>query len=389
MYNFFRSFNGFLTVELKGDCAETLLNRAAAKRISFWNLKYRKGCITGNISIKDFKLLPVIVKGLNVKVHILKKNGLPFLTYRYRNRYGIFLGSIMFFTILYLLSQFIWTVDVQGNVKVRDDEILEICEELNIKRGMYSKKLDSYIDAQKLLLKNKKLSWAALNLEGCVLTVNVTEMRSDHLISPQEPCDLKASTDGTILKIDVTAGNVEVKVGDTVRFGDVLVSGIEETVEEGTYFVHSQGVITAKTRRILNSSGTFKQMVAIPNGEIKTHSVLSFFWLDIPLYLGEIKGDYNFVKRKNNLNLWGRELPICLTEKTCYMQNRKEILYSDTELKNKIVKDLKEQIENLKIEEYQLNNEKISYTENGINITWIIDSIENIAVKEKILIAKN
>ena len=389
MYNFLRSIQGYLTVEIKGDCSERLINKAAFGGLHFWNLKYRKKCITGNISIDDFKELREIKRGLGVDITIVQKHGLPFKIHRYRYRYGMFMGVFIFFSILFLLSQFVWTVDVKGNINVTEKEIISLCKELNIKEGMYKNNLNSAVDAQKLLLKSKNLSWAALNLEGCVLTVSITEMRNDIPLNANEPCSLKSTADGTILKIDVTAGNVEVKVGDTVRKGDILVSGIEETVEDGTLFVHSDGTVIAKTRRLLTAEGDFCEEIRFLNGKVKKHKVLSFFWLDIPLYLGKIKGEYDYKIKETPLKIFDKKIPIVFIEKECYMTETKQVNYSEEELKEKLRRKIKNQIKELKIDEYEIYEEKLEYTEKGIRVVWQIDSVENIAEKEKILLVKN
>ena len=71
------------------------------------------------------------------------------------------------------------------------------------------------------------------------------------------------------------------------------------------------------------------------------------------------------------------------------MTETKKVNYSEEELKEKLRRKIKNQIKELKIDEYEIYEEKLEYTEKGIRVVWQIDSVENIAEKEKILLVKN
>lgn len=388
MFHFFRGITGYLTIEITGPCAEQLLNRAAAQRIALWNLHYRKQRISGCISAADFRALRPVCRGLGLRVHILKKHGLPFLTHRYRRRYGLMLGAALFFAVLIFLSQFIWTVEVSGNSTVSTESILAACEELGIREGMLKSRLLPAVNAQRLLLASPRLSWAALNLEGCVLTVNVSEIHTQPVPEDDGPCDLRAATDGTVTKIDITSGSAAVRVGDTVLKGDVLVSGIVESAQ-GTEFVRAEGTVTANTRRVLTAEGGFSQTLIQPTGAVKSHSVLTAFWFDVPLYLGEITGDFESEIHVSELSLFGKRLPVSVTTKTCRLTGERTVEYAKEELTALLRREIGEQAKALKIDSYSVFSEQLEEVPGGLRLTQTIDATENIAVKEKILFAAN
>lgn len=208
----FNLITGYLTVSIEGAGAEIVLNRAAAKRIRFRNLRYSRGKITGQISPDGFKRLREVRRGTSAHIKILGKHGLPFRAHRYRRRLGLLIGPVIFFAVLFVLSRFIWSIEVSGNKNISAERLIAACESLGIRSGMPRSRLSPSIDAQRLLLTLPELSWAALNLEGSVLTVNISEA-SPAPSGDRAPCDLRASADGIITKIDITAGSPAVRVG--------------------------------------------------------------------------------------------------------------------------------------------------------------------------------
>lgn len=389
MFPFLRLLTGYLTVSIEGAGAEIVLNRAAARRIRLWGLRYCRGKITGRISTGDFKRLREIRRGTSAHIKIIGKHGLPFKTRRYRRRLGLLIGPVIFFAVLFVLSRFVWSIEVSGNKSISAERLIAACESIGIHRGMAKSRLSPAIDAQKLLLSFPELSWAALNLEGSVLTVNVSEAVS---AAPgndgAEPCDLRASADGIITKIDITAGTPAVRVGDAVRTGDVLVSGIEES-SYGTRFIRSQGTVTAKTERTLTISGAYSQTLTVKTGKSRTQSVLTLFGLNIPLFLGSPSGEYQSVTDRSVLTVYGRSLPISLTTRVCEFTEQRDITYSDEQLTEILKKQLEMQKKELGISDYSLISENTEQTGDGLRLTQLIEATENIAESRKILIAEN
>ena len=227
---------GFLRVEICGAGAEKLLNIAAANRISFRDMHYKSGKISGCISVNSFKMLREYGFKSKARLHILERHGMPFLLNKYRLRMAFFAGAVLFFCILYFMSMFVWRIDVVGNKTVSEKEILAACHNLGIHEGTFKGKITPKVDAQRLLLQVDGLAWASLNIEGCILTVDVTEIRNENTLE-EEPCNILASCDGIIKKIDVTSGNVLVSVGDMEKSNVFTVAwtGIINSTPAKTY----------------------------------------------------------------------------------------------------------------------------------------------------------
>ena len=96
----YRFFLGILDIEIYGIFPEKVLNLCEKHKISIWNIRFKKGKICCKINVRDFKKLPKIFKKQGVRLHILKRQGLPFFTNKYKKRFGVFAGALIFIALL-------------------------------------------------------------------------------------------------------------------------------------------------------------------------------------------------------------------------------------------------------------------------------------------------
>ncbi len=377
---------GYVTIEIYGDECELILNRAASNGINLWDLKYKKGSIYGNISTKNFIKLHTIKRGLKCKIRIIKKHGLIFRIKKHKKRIGFLVGMIIFIAILFLLSNFVWIINIEGNYIIPTKEIINSCQKIGIYEGIKKQKINSKYDAQRLQLIQNGIAWCSFNVEGCVLTINLSEVSISDDKERQTPSNLKASIEGKIKKIDVTSGNAVVKVGDTVSKGDLLVSGVIENLSS-THFVHSSGEIIAETKRVFSSQGDFKQKIKAETNEKITRYTIEFFGFKLPLYLGNVKKTYNYKCTVKNLKLFQKKIPVKIIKENYNITRQESINYTKQTLEKMLYKDIKKQVDDFEFKSYEESDKEIIYTDKGIliKITYICE--ENIAVQNNILLS--
>ena len=381
----YRYFWGYLKVCFYGEFPEKVLNFCADKGISFWGAKSVDKGITVFISIKDFYSLPAAIKGSKIRVHIEKKYGFPFIFSRYKKRWGLFVGVIIFVAFLEVMSSFIWIIDINGNDKVKNEEIIVALREMGIYEGVQKDKISAKNDSQRLLLKMDKLAWASLNIEGSRLTVNVTETQKKE-DKNNRPCNLKAEFDGVIKKIDLKSGNSVVKVGDTVKKGDVLVSGIIENAG-GTRFVCSEGEVIAEITRTLEVKCPYTVNKTIETGEKKNRRVLEIFTLKIPLFLGDETRECNSSSDKKQLRLFGVNLPIRIYEKEYRYTKNAEITKTEDIIKSELQSEMEKKLKRETKTDYKIKSTQ--FTDNGeeISLKTTVVYTKNIVYKDFLLIS--
>ncbi len=221
----FNYFLGYVILKTHGQGVEKLINLALARGILIWDLKDKGDYTTFKTYLDSYFLLVPLCRKAKVRIKIEKKVGFPFLFSRLKKRLGLVMGLFIFVGSLYLLSNLILFIEVKGNEQVDDRIILNTARELGIVPGRFKHDLDFQNLEQEFLIARREFGWVGFYVKGTKLLIEVAEK----LIPPEEgedlTSDLVASRDGLVEKVLVLAGSARVKKGDSVKEGQVLISG--------------------------------------------------------------------------------------------------------------------------------------------------------------------
>lgn len=378
---------GFITIKISGKDSEKFITTASSNGINIWNLCWKDGFIYGNISTNNFLKLFHIRHSARCEVKIIKKYGLFIKTKRYKKRFGLFIGAIVFIFIIYFMSNFIWIININGNKIISTQSIKDNCQKLGITEGVSKNKINSKYDAQRLQLTQDEISWCSFNIEGCILNINITEVPKSDKETRETPCNIKASIDGKITKIDVASGDVKIKVGDVVSKGDLLVSGVIENASS-TVFVHSSGDIIAETKREFSAQGNFIQTITKETEEILNRKTIEIMGLKIPLFFKNIKRANNYNVKSENLTLFGNKIPVKIATETYVFTKETTIKYTVDELEKILLKNIENQVKKFDfLSAEEISKETIN-TEKGILLKITYKCSENIAKSEQIILSK-
>ena len=381
-----RSLFGYVRFEVKGEFPERLLNQLSANGVSIWGMMRKGKNITACIHIKDYLKIRQYRGKNKVRTHILTRHGLPFLASKYRLRLGFLAGLILYISVLFFMSSFVWNVRVVGNENIKTEDILIACRELGLYEGADISKLDVEEIRTRLSLRLDGIAWASVNIEGVRATVNISESKGDK--NPESPpCNLKASVDGVITKIEVTSGTIAVKVGQTVGKGQLLVSGITEFKDGAYQFGVSEGKVFAETVRETEIFIPFSETQTVRDGEPKHRKAVSFFGIKIPLYLGSVKGEYETETKTKRYEKNEMYLPITLTDTVFYKLKTQTVTLTEDEAKQKGMLQL-ENFEKTDLENAEIlaKSVEIELQSDGILLKAKYKCLENIAIKDLLLI---
>ncbi len=231
-------FRGYVEVALWGYAPERFLNLCSNHDILIWDLRQQKDMYYFKISVQGFRCLKPLLKKSGTRVHIGRKNGIPFFFYRYRRRKILFASIFLCMAVLYTLSRFIWKININGNDSVTDDSMLKFLEEKNSSYGTHISGIDCTKLEEEIRSCFESIIWTSVKREGTTLTIDVQEnlvvaasQAADQLPETlknqkEQGYDLLALHNGTIESIFVRKGTPMVKQGDHVKKGDVLVAGV-------------------------------------------------------------------------------------------------------------------------------------------------------------------
>jgi similar to stage IV sporulation protein len=300
--------HGYVIIIVEGFFVEKFINICMHRQIKLWDIRaQRKGLMTMRMNVKSFKLIRPIARKARCKVRLLKKNGLPFVVNKYRRRKAFFVGAVLFFVLLYILTSFIWSVEITGNEKLQTSELEASLAQNGIGTGVLKYSIDTDRAVSNMMIGIEELSWISIVVRGTKVKVDVRERIEMPTIVPRHiPCDIVAVKDGIIKRIVATEGFEAAGEGDTVQRGQVLISGSIPLKDEKKEhrLVHAMGTVTARTWYEEEAPVILSQTQRIRTGKvINDHSLILFSWeLDI-LQRKNKFADYTVIESRKKLSL--------------------------------------------------------------------------------------
>jgi similar to stage IV sporulation protein len=379
-----------LVLKITGRGTQRFLNIARKRKIYLQDITPSEDGLCLKIRPKDFLKIRSIVKKTRIKVKVDLKRGFPFFFIKMRERKIFLIGFFLAISSLLVASMFLWGVEVHpvGDKRVDVNEISRELKELGIKKGILKRKIDTQDLSQKIMTRSDKFSWVFSKIAGTRLIVSVAGRKeSPQFVSTNEPCDIVAAKDGYIKNIVVKAGMANVKVGDTVRKGDVLVKGAVEFKDGSSKEVHALGEVFARTW----VSARFPIEHKILEKERTGLEFLRYF-----VYLGNKKiffknrskyfEEYDKIEKKIVENYFKKYLPIGIgVEK--YLEKKTVERTLDIETATNYARDKAREEVRLKIPKDYMSasrNESLTVEEDRIFVEVIVECIENIGEKRKI-----
>ena len=324
--------------------------------------------------------------GKHTRTKISKKKGLYFNLRRYKMRLGFFTGLLLFIIAISILPNYIWNINISGNTSIEEDIIINELSKLGVCEGTVKSSIDTKTLPVKLKLQIKDIAWAAINIEGAVANVQLTErVKAD--IESTEPSNLFASQDGYIVALRVLGGKLNVKLGDTVRKGDILVSGELEYKNGKNELTRSYGEVICRTKDYISVDVDFEQKYIYKTEKVESRKVLSTPFFNLPLFLLPIEYDYQKSVRCSRVEYNNNYLPIKfitanfheIKESSITIDYETALSMAENELENKE----KDQFSNAKIIAKEVKTIKLN---KGIRLKAEYICEKNIAIEEKIIL---
>lgn len=167
--------------------------------------------------------------------------GIPAFFLKYRKRYGIIVGFLIAFVYILASTFFVWDIRIEGNETLSDLKIEEALEDHGFAVGSLWRGAGLSDVETDILASSSDIGWININRRGCVAYVTVKEKNTVANDGEKEfYSNVVAKEDCVITEITVKRGIACVKVGDTVKAGQLLISGVIPS-DLGGGFVHAEG----------------------------------------------------------------------------------------------------------------------------------------------------
>ena len=378
MNNFKKYKKGVVTMEIQSLIPEKFINLLWKNGVVVKNIrKINITTVILEVKLSDYGEISKVAKRTGTRVKIVGRSGMSFFLIKLRSRVALLIGIILFGSIIYYLSTFVWNIEINTENYISPYELRNQIKGFGVIPGMRKKNIDVYDIESKILRSNDEIMWVKARIDGIKLKVDVIERQSPPIIvSNKTPCNLIASKDGIVSRVYTTDGTSIVKDGDSVQKGDILVNG-EQGKEGSVYPVHAKGEVIART--------FYEQINEVPitkETRVKTGNIISNFYIKLgnkKVYLknslnpyktyDKIENNNKFVHKETYYEVKVKNIPANVTK------TQDEIYFNILRKLDKSVKIIN------KIESVKKENDKYS-------IRVLVLAEENIAMEASIVPGK-
>lgn len=377
-----RKITGELEVTATGLSPEKLLNLAAKNHISLSGvrrLSYTQLCF--NIGPADYNRLKKLLPEGRYKLNIGSSRGLSLMLYAFRARYCLIAGIIISIVLAFFASSRIWFVKVRGCEKVSEENVLQLLESYGLKSGasVSGEELD---EMEKRLMQDiSDISWVGISRRGVNIYAYIKESSELPESTPiDKPADVIALKDGVVEKVTVLQGRAVVTQGQTVRAGDVLISG-ELIYQDLPYqYIYALGDVQARIWYSGERKISLVQSETVRTGNTAVVRTMRIFGQDIPLDGENPFASYEVESREQDVMNLG--IPVTIITQTYYETEKREYSITQEDAlelgKSDLEQELSAQIpQDAEILRTQ-SSVKAAEGENAVIVSMFIETLEQI-----------
>ncbi len=359
---------GYVIVEVSGYALDRFVNLVAMNGIQMEQVHRDSDKIYMQLTPKDFKKLKPYAKKTKCRFRIVKKEGMPFVGFRYRRRTLFGIGSVLFMFALYTLCSFVWLVDITGAQQLEESEIMTYLNQTGYTTGKLKKQLNLRELEQELMRAYPEIVWISADYEGTKLQIQISEaVPKPEMVDVTKPCHIRAKKDALITYIATQKGLPQVKAGDIVRKGELIVSGsaVLEDEQQSLYLTHAQATIKAHTCYSIKASMPLQKTEKKYTDQVNKKYSLKIFNYTLPLFLGKQTFDYadTLVTIKQVKLTEQLPLPIYLKKEETVAYTPYDVPYEEQEIQEKLLTKAHEKLRETIGEEATVVKQEIIYTQ--------------------------
>ncbi len=209
--------NSIIKIETSGLNFERFLNNLIQNNITISNVKKEDNIVVFETSKSNLQILKKCDKYREYKV--IKTNGLVHFIEFIKKRFAIFIGIIIAIILFFASQTFTFSINIMGVETINKELIYEKLKAFGVEKYTVVHRANSEIEDY-LQNEIEQISIVSVNKVGTTILINIKEKLGN---VQEEKANLIAPENMLITNIEVFSGTTNVKVGDVVKKGDVLV----------------------------------------------------------------------------------------------------------------------------------------------------------------------
>lgn len=231
-----------------------------------------------------------------------------------RRRYGVMLALAVVFALFLFLNSLVWDVRIEGCESGREDAIIAELESAGLSVGARWRRVNKDEVEARVLSESDEVSWLNINRRGTVAYVKVIDKVVHDIEKPPTGyANVVAERDCIIEQITVKRGFAVVKVGQSVRKGQLLISGVIPT-ELGGGYCYAEGSVKGRYTDTIS--------VSVPVGLVEREYTdtrigavkikIFGFYINIFKNYGNSIDSCDIIEETRDFKIGGKRIPVML-----------------------------------------------------------------------------
>lgn len=269
------TFERGIEVHVRGCRLEKLLRTLAKRGLRLRDIRRHSIMeISFKIYRRDLQVLREVCVEFDIDIIRSEALGLTRAYIGLRRRAALPVCALLCLLLTGLISARIWLIDINAPDELRDPISIRLCE-TGIRPGRSKRGLDLRALESGIASAVSGVKFCQARLDGVTLRLTAQPAGAVPERLPSGPPEnLYASRDAVIERIDVLAGRAMAKHGDTVRAGELLISGEEQSAPDGVRPVKAMGIVTGRVWYEGLGEAALSQTLLKPTGRTALRRVI-------------------------------------------------------------------------------------------------------------------
>jgi len=270
-------------LRVRGRFPERFIERALSQGAVFEEVE-RIGAreIRVEASSPDARLVAALAEELGLEATCESREGWRAALEAALRRGTLLLGVALGLALVALFAGRVWLIDIAALDRAlppAEEAALAVrLRELGVCPGVSRSAVEPSLLSAQLLSEFERLTYAGVRLRGVRLTVEYqTENAAPPVYRAEEARSLLAARDAVIVRVTPLAGKACVRPGDTVKAGQLLISGEERTGAETTRAVRALGEVIGRVWFVARVGAPLTGTVRERTGRVRRASALRLF----------------------------------------------------------------------------------------------------------------
>ncbi len=274
---------GEVVFAAQGGRYERFLSDCAQQGMPVHGIRPCPGGVTAVVSARYYRRLHRLARRRGVRLRVQKKRGLCFWGRRFRGRWGLPLGLVLFCAAMVMMQHLVWAVRYVQLPPEQQPMIEQELYALDLCAGSWASPEKLRQAQQQLELKHPELAWLSLNFVKGRLVVETAPAAPVPLVEGNEARPLVAAADGTLLELNIQEGYCDKRPGQTVAKGEVLVEAQKPDRDQVLIPSHAKGRVVALVEKTYECTQPLCYTAELPTGQVVTGRTLCLLGKRLPL----------------------------------------------------------------------------------------------------------